>query len=190
MRDNYATERGWVRYLLGQTESILGRTQKYEQVDLSKVERLVFVCLGNICRSPFAEFVAKQQGVTTAGFGLSTTTGVEAFSLGVETAKKFNIDMQTHRTTDFKDFELRDSDLLLVMEIRHARKLENMLGESKAQIALLGHWATPRRLHIHDPHTHDSVYFENCYQVLKKATESLVNDYKCSQPAPNENPRQ
>lgn len=180
IRDRYASERGLVRYWLAQLESWLGRTRQFERVDLARAERLVFVCLGNICRSPFAEYVARRQGVDAVGFGLSTSSGQPAFALGQETAKDFGIDLAAHKTTDISDFEIRDSDLLLVMEVRHARRLQARLGQSKAQVALLGHWATPRRLHIHDPHVHDRVYFRHCYGVIEQATENLVAQWRAA----------
>ncbi len=180
IRDQYASERGLVRLILAHSESCLGRIKQFENIDFTRVNRLVFVCLGNICRSPFGEFIAKNQGIETAGFGLATTTGFPAFELGQITAKAFNIDMSSHLTTNFPDFDLLDSDLILVMEVRHARRLETLIGHSKAQIALLGHWAEPRRLHIHDPHTHDEIYFKNCYKIIESATNNLVKEYKQS----------
>jgi len=175
--NNFASERGFIRYLLAECEASLARLSEFQEVDFDKVERLVFVCLGNICRSPFGEFIAMEHKIDTAGFGIATSTGQPAFDLAMTTAKKFNIDLSTHRTTAINDFTPLDTDLMLVMEVRHARRLKNILTDSNAQIALLGNWAKPRRLHIHDPHTHDAVYFENCYKVIKSATENLVSDY-------------
>jgi protein-tyrosine phosphatase len=108
---------------------------------------------------------------------LSTTTGVPAFDLGVETALERGVDMRSHLTTDLTDFNVLDTDLLLVMELRHAHLLKDRLGESRAQIALLGNWARPRRLHIHDPHIHGKAYFEHCYAVIENATENLIKQY-------------
>ncbi|MDF2177305.1 hypothetical protein P2G88_03485 [Aliiglaciecola sp. CAU 1673] len=180
IRNRYASERGLVRYWLGQLESCLGRTREFEQVDLARAERLVFVCLGNICRSPFGEYVARREGIEAVGFGLSTTTGMPAFALGQETARDYGIDMSAHKTTDISDFDIKDSDLLLVMEVRHARRLKARLGGSKAQIALLGHWAKPRHLHIHDPHVHDKAYFSHCYGIIEQATERLCQQWKAA----------
>jgi protein-tyrosine phosphatase len=177
--DKYATERGLIRSVLAGIEGNFGRLREFQNIDFTRVDRLVFICLGNICRSPFGEFLAKQENVNTAGFGFATTTDVEAFSLAIETASEFNIDLSSHRATNIDDFVIRDNDLLLVMEVRHARRLKNILPkESRAQIGLLGHWAQPRRLHIHDPHTHNEVYFKQCYQVIKSATTNLVKVYK------------
>jgi protein-tyrosine phosphatase len=156
----------------------IGLDGEYRQVDFVRTERLVFVCLGNICRSPFGEYVARRHGIPSAGFGLSTTTGVPAFDLGVETALERGVDMRSHLTTDFTDFRVLNTDLLLVMELDHAHQLKDMLGESSAQIALLGNWARPRRLHIHDPHIHGKGYFERCYAIIENATENLIKQYR------------
>jgi hypothetical protein len=40
----------------------LGRLKVSSAVDWSKVRRLVFICQGNVCRSPFAEAVAREHG--------------------------------------------------------------------------------------------------------------------------------
>lgn len=157
---------------------MLGRTREFENVDLERVERLVFVCLGNICRSPFGEFVAKQENVSTAGFGLSTTSNKPAFATAMKVANRFGVDLSSHLTTDIGDFEIRDTDLLLVMELRHARRLQPLLKSGGAQIALLGHWASPRRLHIHDPFEHSERYFYQCYSIIDQATRELISEWR------------
>lgn len=177
INNHFASFKGLIRLLLAYAESITGTIKDFQKVDYSKVDRLVFICLGNICRSPFAEVIAKQNNLPCSGFGLSTSTGAEAFGLAKSTALKFNIDLTHHRTTDITDFEFKEKDLLITMEIRHARRLKKLLGGSDAQIVLLGNWAKPSRPHIHDPHAHDEVYFENCFRIIKQATENLVKDY-------------
>ncbi|MAZ90116.1 MAG: phosphotyrosine protein phosphatase [Cellvibrionaceae bacterium] len=176
--DHYATSKGLIRSGLSHLESLLGRTREFERVDLDRVERLVFVCLGNICRSPFGEFIAKNESVPAAGFGLSTSSNRPAFKTAIKTADKFDIDLSPHLTTDIQDFEIRESDLLLVMEVRHARRLKSLLKNSRAQIALLGRWASPRRLHIHDPFEHDECYFYHCYSVINQSTKNLISEWK------------
>nr|WP_067297790.1 hypothetical protein [Marinobacterium profundum] len=182
IHDNFASLKGLVRLLLTEMGARVGLDEEYRQVDFARVERLVFVCLGNICRSPFGEYVARSHGIPSAGFGLSTTSGVPAFDLGVETALERGVDMRSHLTTDSADFSIRDTDLLLVMELRHARRLQGMLCKSNAQIALLGHWARPRRLHIHDPHIHGKAYFNCCYAIIENATENLIEEYLAHRP--------
>ena len=120
---SFGTHRGLIRMLLGETEYLAGRINQFLQPDLAATQRLVFVCLGNINRSAFAEGVATANGLATASIGLSTSTGNPAFHMAIDTARHFGIDLQAHRATDFTDYEYRPGDLLLAMEIRHAHRL-------------------------------------------------------------------
>lgn len=172
---SFGTHRGLVRMLLGETEYLAGRVNRFLQPDLAATQRLVFVCLGNINRSAFAEGVAATIGLNTASIGLSTSTGNPAFHMAIDTARDFGIDLQAHRTTDFTDYEYRPGDLLLAMEIRHAHRLASQ-GIPQEAIALLGHWATPHRIHIHDPHTLSSAYFRTCFSLIHSAVRELAMD--------------
>jgi protein-tyrosine phosphatase len=174
----YGTYRGLIRLWLAQSEALLGRLDGFREVELGRVERMVFVCLGNVCRSPYAALLSREHGLPTASFGLSTQTGIPAYTDAVASARRRGRDLTAHAATDLVDFEIRDTDLLLVMEVRQARALEKRLGESEAQIALLGFWAKPSRPHVHDPMTLSGDYFDTCYRVLESAVENLAADYR------------
>jgi protein-tyrosine phosphatase len=176
---NYGTVRGLVRVLLGQMEYVLGRTAPYLHPRMQAVERLVFVCLGNINRSAFSEAVARGQGVQTCSIGLSTTTGHPAFHKAVATAHALGLDLAAHTATDLSDYQFRPTDLLLVMEIRHAQQLR-AAGYPAASIALLGHWAAPHRIHLHDPHVLSDAYFRTCFGLLQSAVQGLVADLRAA----------
>lgn len=170
---NFGTHRGLVRLLLGEADFLAGRLNGFLQPDLQHARRLVCVCLGNINRSPFAENIATSLGLHAASIGLSTTTGAPAFATAVSTARHFDIDLTAHRAIDFLDYERAEGDLLLAMEIRHARRLL-ALGVPEKAIALLGHWATPHRIHIHDPHTLSDAYFRTCFTIIQSAVRELA----------------
>ena len=174
----YGTERGLVRLALAGLEQRAGRLHAYtDGVDLARVRRFVFVCLGHICRSPYAEHIARRAGLPCASLGLSTSTGAPAFEDAIATAAARGGDLGAHRATDLADFGLRDGDLLLAMEVRQARRLQGAVAGRDVQIALLGAWATPQRLHIHDPHTLGAAYFDTCFQVIESAVAGLAAAY-------------
>ena len=75
--------------------------------------------------------------------------------------------------------EIREKDLLLVMEVRQARSLEKLARDHRAQIALLGFWAEPKRPHIHDPMTLSTAYFRSCYLTIDSAVRRLAAEYRC-----------
>ena len=57
---NHGTVRGLVQAMLAQTEFVLGRLEDHTSPAGQHIDRLVFVCLGNINRSAFAGQVARQ----------------------------------------------------------------------------------------------------------------------------------
>ncbi len=172
---NFGTHRGLIRLLLGEAEYLAGRLNEFLEPDLYATQRLVFVCLGNINRSPFGENVATSLGLYSTSIGLATSTGAPAFTTAVTTAQRFDIDLTAHKATDFVDYEYREGDLLLAMEIRHVHRLI-ALGIPPTAIALLGHWSTPHRIHIHDPHTLSDAYFRTCFSVINAAVRELAQE--------------
>ena len=176
---NYGTFRGLVRLLLGQLEFAIGRLDRYLYPERTQVERLVFVCLGNINRSAFAEGVARKYGATVCSIGLSTTTGTPAFHSAVKTASQFGVDLSAHAATDVTDYKYQPGDLLLVMEIRHAKQLVAR-GIPEGAIALLGNWASPHRIHLHDPHTLSDAYLRACFTLINSAVGNLTAELRSS----------
>ena len=172
---NHGTHRGLVRLLLAQAEYCVGSIRPFIQPLPAEMQRAIFVCLGNINRSCFAEYVARREGLATASMGLSTTTGKQAFHKALALAPTFGVTLDDHRTTDRTDFESLPGDIFFCMEIRHARRLV-AAGIPAEQIRLLGRWARPMRIHIHDPHVLSDAYFETCFAILHSAVLSLARD--------------
>lgn len=171
----FGTWRGLVRLLLAYGEQASGRLRPFRLQHPEQVRRLVFVCLGNICRSAYAEQVARAEGLACASLGLSTTTGAASPEEAVAAAQRAGVAMTAHRACDWKDFELQPGDLLLVMEVRQARELQRRLGgRTDVQLALLGNWCTPRMPHLHDPFTLSAGYFDQCFVRVQQAVRALA----------------
>jgi len=170
---NHGTVRGCVRAWLAELEYGAGRLDAYLQPDLGRTRRVVFVCLGNINRSAFAEQVARQHGLRCASIGLSTTAGAPATPSARRLAPMLGADLDSHQATPIQQWVREDTDLLLVMEIRHARRLVAQ-GVPPAQVAMLGHFGAPRRLHLHDPHTLSDAYFLSCFTLIRASVEGLA----------------
>ena len=173
---NYGHWRGAIRLVLAQAEWMLGRLDAWLGPEPSQVKRLVFVCLGNINRSAYAHAVAQQLGARCVSIGLATTTGASAYSMAIVQAARFGMDLRDHRATDVSDYRYLEGDLFLAMEVRHVHRLIG-LGIPGNSIALLGFWATPRRLHVHDPHLLPKPYFATCFTVIESAVRRLVAQY-------------
>src|SRR5437588_1134030 len=71
VRSSFGTYRGLIRLALAWLENLTGRHRQFKQIRWDRVARVVFVCHGNICRSPYAEGRAVSFGLPAASFGLS-----------------------------------------------------------------------------------------------------------------------
>ena len=112
VRPRFGSYRGLARLMLAHLESVAGRFSGYQQIRWEKVKRVVFVCHGNICRSPYAERRAETYGLTVASFGLSADAGMPADPTACRIAARRAIELAPHRARDIKDFEFRRGDLL------------------------------------------------------------------------------
>jgi protein-tyrosine phosphatase len=144
------------------------------RIEPRTVCRVVFVCQGNICRSPFAEVTARQLGLRASSFGLATGSNVPAFPLAVDTARGFGIDLSAHRARDIEAFRFEPGDLVLIMELRHLRRLRRALAGKPVQVSLLGLWKPRPCPHIHDPHRLNAEYFQVCFGVITASVQGLA----------------
>ncbi len=174
---HFGSYRGLIRLWLAHMEYASGQLRHFRCHNLSHVARLIFVCHGNICRSLFADHLARSLGVPNASFGLRATTGESADLTAMKLSPQFGVDLGSHKVTDIKDFQFHQGDLLLAMETRQAHKLSSLSLPDGVQITLLGNWSKPFRPHIHDPSSLSEDYFFTCYQVMEMAMKQLCRKY-------------
>lgn len=101
----------------------------------SPVFIVMFVCFGNLCRSPMAEGLAREAvaayhhtrgRVVVESAGLAAMDGEGAAHEAVRTMAARSIDISGHRARTVTREMLRRSDLVLAMEDRHTERLAAM----------------------------------------------------------------
>ena len=70
INDNYGSKRGFLNGYKYKLLFSLGFYRSYQKIDFNAVNRLVFICSGNICRSAFGEYMAKAKGLNAVSYGL------------------------------------------------------------------------------------------------------------------------
>jgi protein-tyrosine phosphatase len=169
----FGTPRGFVRLALSYGEVALGAAG-ISRPDPADVRRLVFVCHGNICRSAFADVVARQAGLRVASFGLSTDAGKGAHPPAIEAAHRLGVDLTAHRTTRGGDFVPGTGDFILAMETRQLRRLAGDAKFVGVPRSLLGLYAAPPVPHVHDPYELDPAYMLTCLRRIESAVVNLA----------------
>lgn len=151
--------------------------QDYRKVDWTSVERLVFVCKGNICRSAFAEVVAKSEGVNAISCGLDTIEAAPANKNAIRTAGKMGYNLEEHRTTPITSLAFSEHDLFIAMEPWQTEHLKAHF-QGINHCTLLGLWKRPVRPYIHDPYSATNKYFENCFEYIEKSVHEITGKIK------------
>jgi len=171
MIDNrYGTTRGLMRLLLSYPQQWAGVGQRAPD-DMGKVQRLVFVCRGNISRSAYADIGARRRGFVSASCGVSAAHGREADPAAVQVASQLGLDLSGHRATEAGRFEPQPSDLLLAMEVRQLTALSQLPHLAETPRLLLGSFAgTP---HLHDPYGLSLPYYVSCFRRIDVALDRL-----------------
>lgn len=170
--DHYGSRRGLVRYLAYQ---IRGRLRPGTPPDsaLAGVQRLVFICKGNICRSPMAKAVARSAGFPACSFGFDTHPGKPAHEMMAKAAASLGHDLSAHRTTPLNQYAQDAGDLLLVFEPNHLEQIVR-ISEAGGPSGLLGNWARPPRPYIHDPYGGTEPYFRRVAALTEDSVTRLV----------------
>lgn len=135
--------------------------------------RVIFVCKGNICRSPYAEAKARQLGLNAVSGGLDTTPGKPANPTAVAVAAARGVDLSTHRTRRLDEIGCHEGDLMLAMEPSQLRAAATMTGLPANRFLLLGALFLPRRPFLQDPFGRSEHYFERCYDLIDGAVTTL-----------------
>ena len=169
----YGSRSGFVRTYWHRLKYNLGLYRQYRNIDWQSVERLVFVCKGNICRSAYAEVVARSLGVDTISCGLDTIENAPANESAVRAAKRSGFSLDEHRTRPVMYLVLKKTDLLITMEPWQAAYLDKHLMREHV-CTLLGLWATPNLPYLQDPDGAADDYFDKCFTSIRSGVQVMV----------------
>src|SRR4051794_25340365 len=174
INDRYGGKRALIAHLSSLTILKFGGLSRYQRIDWPRVQRLIFICKGNICRSPYAHAKATAAGFPSASCGLSARSDLPANPKAVLIAAERNISLADHRTTAFSDFIPNCSDLLVCMEPWQAAVVESALANLNIQITLIGLWAQPRRPVLLDPYGLGDGYWRTCLNIIDDAVNRIL----------------
>jgi protein-tyrosine phosphatase len=107
--------------------------------------RVLFVCTGNICRSPMAEeyfrYIVAQVGlsdrITCDSAGVSNEEVGNVTHSGTQSVlRKHNIPFELHYARQVRSTDMTTFDYVLGMDHYHVSRLQALRRDSKAEIAL------------------------------------------------------
>lgn len=168
----YGSRRGLIRTFKHRVLGLVGAYRKYKCIDWSQVNRLVFVCKGNICRSAFAEAVAKTLNIETISCGIDTNDDKPANDKAISMAANKGFDLSGHKTRKISSIELMESDLLITMEPYQVEYIEKKMGDKYA-FTMMGLWGMPALPYIHDPYGASNEYYKKCFDYIETSVRII-----------------
>ncbi len=137
------------------------------------IKNILVVCIGNICRSPMAEYFLKQEfpELHIESAGISGLTGHTADEKAQLCMQRLGVDMQSHIAKKLNAELIKKADLVLVMSLNQQKHIEQSWPFAKGKTFRLGHW---QNKNVPDPYQHDQQIFDETCELI----QSCIADWK------------
>ena len=156
----------------------------------SKVVKVCFVCLGNICRSPLAqgvmESLVKQEGLEKTI--LISSAGVSGWHVGEppdsrmqETAQKNGV-VLTSQARHFQAYDFKQMDLVFAMDHSNYETLRAMrpMTETREKLFLFRTFDPKNKgnLEVPDPYYGEGSGFELVFEMVARTCPKILDHLK------------
>jgi protein-tyrosine phosphatase len=142
---------------------------------------VLFLCLGNICRSPMAERYLRERlqetdydcsSVRSAGF--IEKEGRSSPDAAVTVASEFSVDLTDHSSQCVDEELLRESDLVLLMDAWNYWYLKRNYPDSLGKARFVRSFDASPEFEIEDPYDADEDTFRRVYGEVTEAVDAFL----------------
>ncbi len=143
---------------------------------------ILFVCYGNICRSPMAKFLFERlarengiEGARVSSAGLHALPGNQSPEEALEAMSEIGIDMSGHRAQTVAPSIDSEYDLILLMDRSNLREFNSLFPESCPKTKLLGSFAKKNaKKDVQDPYGGSLDDYRDSRDAIMMAVKGLV----------------
>ena len=153
---------------------------------MAKIESVLFVCTGNLCRSPMAEGILKDRLARNKGGGIHVSSagtwgleGEDAASHAISVCRDRGIDISQHKARRLTEEMIQRVDLVVVMEFDHFHAVLEMCPDADKKTRMLTQFGDGKR-HFYepvpDPYGRSKRQYVKCFEQIEKHMEALFDD--------------
>ena len=134
-------------------------------------EKILVVCVGNICRSPTGERLLRERlpGRQVSSAGVSALVDKPADKVASEVAQQHGLSLEGHSARQLTRELCQDADLILVMEKGHISAVTAIDPGARGKTMLFGHWQG--KSEVPDPYRLSREAYEHVYQLLVRCAD-------------------
>lgn len=145
-----------------------------------KVKSIIFVCLGNICRSPLAEGIAKEYikqkkidiHISSAGTG-DWHEGEAPCENSIKVARLNGIDISKQKAYQIKSEDLDKYDLIVALDDSNISNLEKMGAKNILKLGSFGF----ENKDVPDPYFFDGFEgFDKVFEMIEVCVKNLIDE--------------
>lgn len=141
-------------------------------------KKVLVVCTGNICRSPYGEFKLRQLLpdciISSAGLDADKNrlVGKPADSVAIRVAAESQIGLRSHRARQLTDEMVEQNDIILVMEKKHMDAICDYFPTLGHKVFLFSYPID--NSDIEDPYKKGELSFRLAFNVIDDAAEGWM----------------
>jgi len=149
---------------------------------------ILFVCTGNMCRSPFGEYylkdrLMKETGVkaTVASAGTMASDDHPAAGDAVSYALEWALDMDGHRAQQLSEELLQWAQLVLVMDRSHEKMILTFWPHHKEKLRYMTEFdpnGKGRKKDVADPYGNSARAYRKSFELIARSVDGLLESLR------------
>jgi protein-tyrosine-phosphatase len=178
----YAGKERFIHLKIRLSDSV-GLTSSKHSRPSPTARSFLFVCFGNIMRSPMCEALmdraiqkSPDSHTTVTSAGLNAVPGREPHPWAIKAAREFGISLENHRARLLTDKMVDEADAIFAMDHHNQVQLFARHPRAKSKVFMLSAYAGEdyRSAEIADPYYTTEDGTRGCYAILNTCIENLV----------------
>ena len=145
--------------------------------------KILVLCIGNLCRSPFAERLIRSR-IPSSKFradvfsrGTMAERGLSPAQDAIDAAREWGIDLSDHKSHPLDLEDINTSDLILTMDSATAETLNDLYELNDVAIPLGRFHPDLGIIDITDPYGKGKAAYLECYEEIAKCVDGFVRFY-------------
>lgn len=148
------------------------------------MKKIMFICTGNVCRSPMAKYYFNkvietkklQDKYIGTSCGIYSVKGEHATDNAIEAMKDYDVDMTSHKATRIQDSQIMSCDLIITLTIYHKNVVVKMYPELAEKVYTLKEYVNPKVEYkdIDDPWGLDINTYKFCAKEITENIDKMI----------------